>query len=199
MGARSEGAGGEAARAGVDAATVLSALATLREVRAELARWEPLLVDAARALGVSWHDLAPALGVASRQAAERRYLRSRPARDDESGSTRDERVRNERDRRAEDRAVVDWARAHAATLRRVAARAADLRGRPDLDEPTRRAVEEVHDTLGGNDTSALIAPLRAVRESLGPSHPALAKSIDDVIDRTDELRGDTRRRRSQDR
>ncbi|MFI5954046.1 hypothetical protein [Cryptosporangium sp. NPDC051539] len=178
-----------------DAATVLSALATLREVQAELTRWEPRLVDAARRLGVSWHDLAPALGVASRQAAERRYLRSRAARDDEPGTTRDERVRNERDRRAEDRAVVEWARRHAATLRQIAARVADLHGLPELDEPARHSVGRVHETLGADDTSALIAPLRAARDSLGASHPALAKSIDDVIERTEALRGDTRRQR----
>jgi hypothetical protein len=38
---------------------------------------------------VSWQALAPALGVASRQAAERRYLRLIPAITDQPGSTRD--------------------------------------------------------------------------------------------------------------
>ncbi|SHN45083.1 hypothetical protein [Cryptosporangium aurantiacum] len=179
-----------------DAATILAALSTLRELRDELAGWEPQLIDAARALGVSWHDLAPALGVASRQAAERRYLRLRPARDDEAGSTRDERVRNERDRRAEDRAVVEWARRQAGTLRRIAARVAELHDLPDLDEPTRESVDRVHRTLGGSDTAELLGPLRAARDSLGPSHPALAQSISDVLDHTEALRDDTRRRRS---
>src|SRR5690242_3298882 len=60
-------------------ARFLTALALLRELRAELATWEPDLIDAARRQGASWEQLAPALGVASRQAAERRYLRLRPS------------------------------------------------------------------------------------------------------------------------
>ncbi|GAA3382926.1 hypothetical protein [Cryptosporangium minutisporangium] len=179
-----------------DAETILSALRMLRELREELAGWEPRLIDAARTLGVSWNDLAPALGVASRQAAERRYLRLRPARADEAGSTRDERVRNERDRRAEDRAVVEWARRHAGALRRIAARVADLHDQPELDESARESVDQVHRTLGGDDTAELLSPLRDARDALGPSHPALAQSISDVLDRTDALRDHTRQRRA---
>src|ERR1700759_2917725 len=55
----------------------IAALTALRELRGVLAGWEPELVEAARAAGVSWALLAPALGVTSRQAAERRYLRTR--------------------------------------------------------------------------------------------------------------------------
>src|SRR5690242_17166340 len=79
---------------------LLDALTTLRRVRGELAAFEPALIAAARAGGVSWQALAPALGVASRQAAERRYLRSTAAPTDELGATRDTRVQAERDRRA---------------------------------------------------------------------------------------------------
>ena len=82
-----------------------AALTLLRELREELAGWEPQLIEAARALNTSWADLAPALGVASRQAAERRYLRLRPAPDGTSG-TGDERVAAERDKRAGDKAVA---------------------------------------------------------------------------------------------
>ena len=57
---------------------VLAALAGLRAVQDQLASWEPLLIGAARARGASWAAIAPALGVASRQAAERRYLRLNP-------------------------------------------------------------------------------------------------------------------------
>ena len=193
-------AAGDAAAGGTaDAVTLLSALRLLRELRDELAGWEPLLIDAARGLGVSWNDLAPALGVASRQAAERRYLRLRPARADEAGSTRDERVRNERNRRAEDRAVVDWARRHGATLRRIAGRVADLDGQTELDEPTRRSVDHVQRTLGENDSAALLGPLRAARDTLGTSHPSLARSISDLIAHADSLRDDTRQRRADDR
>src|SRR5688500_643460 len=100
------------------ATEVLSALMLLRQLRDELSGWEPQLIEAARALGTSWADLAPALGVASRQAAEKRYLRVR--RTGETG-TGDERVQAERDRRAGDKAVAAWARDNAAVLRRLAA------------------------------------------------------------------------------
>ncbi|GAA2046784.1 hypothetical protein GCM10009839_59240 [Catenulispora yoronensis] len=60
---------------------VLSALMLLRELRTQMTGWEPGLIDAARQLGTSWADLAPAVGVASPYAAERRYLRLRPSAD----------------------------------------------------------------------------------------------------------------------
>ncbi|WP_218920461.1 hypothetical protein [Lentzea guizhouensis] len=97
---------------------VLAALMLLRELRDELSGWEPQLIEAARALGTSWADLAPALGVASRQAAERRYLRVRRTGE---GGTGDERVQAERDRRAGDKAVTAWARENAGVLRVLAA------------------------------------------------------------------------------
>src|SRR3954451_15992176 len=80
-------------------ADALAALTLLRHLREELAEWEPRLIAAARSHGASWIQLAPALGVASRQAAERRYLRLRP---DDTGeaTTGEQRVRAERDRRA---------------------------------------------------------------------------------------------------
>ncbi len=59
----------------VVATHMLDGLALLRQIRTELAAWEPELITAARRAGASWTQLAPALGVASRQAAERRYLR----------------------------------------------------------------------------------------------------------------------------
>jgi hypothetical protein len=180
----------------VDAGTVLAALALLRELQDELAALEPRLIEAARGLGVSWNELAPVLGVASRQAAERRYLRLRPARTDEGGTTRDERVRNERDRRAEIRAVDDWARGHAGALRLVAARVAELQGSSGLDGPARRRVDEVGSSLAGDDLAALLAALTAVAGDLTESHPGLARSIDDIAGQTDELRARTRQRRS---
>src|SRR3954453_13343650 len=67
---------------GVEATELLQALSTLRELRDDLTRWEPTLIEAARDRGASWAELAPALGVASRQAAERRYLRLKPNEDD---------------------------------------------------------------------------------------------------------------------
>jgi hypothetical protein len=54
---------------------LLVALDELRALRDRLTRWEPVLIAAARDQGVTWTDLAPVLGVSSRQAAEARYLR----------------------------------------------------------------------------------------------------------------------------
>lgn len=95
----------------------LAALLMLREVREQLAGWESGLIETARGQGASWADLAGPLGVASRQAAERRYLRLRPG---TAGSTGEERVQATRDTRAADRAVTAWARDNAADLRRLA-------------------------------------------------------------------------------
>jgi len=53
--------------AGVEA--LIDALLLLRWAQDELAALEPELIAAARAMGASWQQLAPALGVASRQAA----------------------------------------------------------------------------------------------------------------------------------
>src|SRR5215216_4226760 len=75
----------------VTANHVLAALVLLRHLREELTEWEPQLIAAAREQGVSWAQLAPALGVGSRQAAERRYLRLRPAGGGDAGSTSDQR------------------------------------------------------------------------------------------------------------
>ncbi|MER6068057.1 hypothetical protein ABT187_04175 [Streptomyces sp. NPDC001817] len=67
----------------------LAALLLLREARDQLAEWEPGLIEAAREAGVSWADLAHPLGVSTRQAAERRYLRIRPG---QPGCTGEQRV-----------------------------------------------------------------------------------------------------------
>jgi hypothetical protein len=67
----------------VDASGILSALARLREQRAELDLAERGLIESAREAGVGWARIASALGLASRQAAEQRLLRL------SAGSTRD--------------------------------------------------------------------------------------------------------------
>jgi hypothetical protein len=48
-----------------DSERLLEALIRIRAVREHLAEWEPRLIDQARAVGVSWAQLAPALGVAA--------------------------------------------------------------------------------------------------------------------------------------
>jgi hypothetical protein len=161
-----------------DATQVLAALMLLRELRDELSGWEPQLIEAARALGTSWADLAPVLGVASRQAAEKRYLRVR--RTGESG-TGDERVRAERDRRAGDKAVAAWARENAGVLRMLAAQVG----------PHAAAVQQA---LGSEDAASLLGPLAEAGPGLRVGHPGLAEQIEQIGARTEQLRSDARNR-----
>ncbi|WNV87515.1 hypothetical protein [Umezawaea sp. Da 62-37] len=161
---------------------VLAAITLLHELRTELADWEPRLIATARELGTSWADLAPALGVASRQAAERRYLRLRAS--NIVGSTGEQRVQAERDRRAGDRAVSRWARDNSATLRTLAGQISEL-------DP------EVHRALSQDDAAALLNPLAGAQDHLRTTHPALADRIGTVSEHIDQVRRDTQVGRAQ--
>ncbi|WP_199430926.1 HSP18 transcriptional regulator [Qaidamihabitans albus] len=178
----------------LEADQVLAALVLLRRLRDDLTGWEPQLIAAARELGTSWADLAPALGVASRQAAERRYLRLRPG--DPGLPTADARVQAARDRRAGDRAVAVWARENSAALRRLAGQVGALE---DLGAPAQAHVDRVQDALDEGDAAALLPPLAGASPHLAASHPALAERIDDVTERTERLRRDTQDRRDRPR
>jgi len=167
----------------VSPAELLDALVLLRWAQTELAGIEPTLIAAARAAGVSWQTLAPALGVASRQAAERRYLRSAAPATDQPGATRDARVQAERDRRAAHRAVTQWANDNSADLRRLAGQITAL---TDLDEAAVPAIGRLHRALGDPDATALPALLAAAHDYL-PHHPDLTAQIDTVIARTDQI------------
>ncbi|MFD9098502.1 type III effector protein [Streptomyces collinus] len=171
----------------------LSVLLMLREVRQRLAGWEPGLIEAARADGASWADLAAPLGVASRQAAERRYLRLRPGAADSTG---EERVQATRDRRAADRAVKVWARDNAGQLRQIAGQVTAL---PDLPDTARPPVRRLAHALGDDDAARLLAPLTEARTHLRDSHPELAERIDRLTRHTDRLRHNSNAaRRNQD-
>ncbi len=161
----------------------LAALLLLREVRERLADWEAGLIETARADGASWADLAHPLGVASRQAAERRYLRVRPG---EAGTTGEERVRSTRERRAADRTVTAWARGSAAELRRLAGEIAAL---TDLPPAAAAALDHLTGALGDNDASALVAPLTETHAHLRTGHSDLAARVDSVARHAEELRG----------
>jgi hypothetical protein len=173
---------------------LLDALTALRELRDQLAGWEPTLIAAARAAGVSWADLAPALGVSSRQAAERRFLRLQPsgAQDQRTG---EERVRDERDRRAGDRAVAAWARRNSGPLRQLAGRIGALEGLPAAAQ---RQVDVVQVALGDDDASALLHPLAAAGSHLTGTHAELAAQVRTVTDQLDQVRRDTHTQRSAD-
>ncbi|HVV20728.1 MAG TPA: HSP18 transcriptional regulator [Pseudonocardiaceae bacterium] len=167
-------------------ARVLEGLSELRELRAELARWEPALITAARQGGASWAQLAPALGVASRQAAERRYLRLHSTGGAEP--TKEARVHATRDRRAGDRAVAAWARQNAAVLRQLAGQASAVHG---LTAAGQREADRVHAELSGDDPATLLGPLTDLRAHLVHEHPALAARINDVTADADQRRHTT--------
>lgn len=159
-----------------------AALLLLREVRDQLAEWEPGLIEEARDAGASWADLAHPLGVSSRQAAERRYLRVRPG---NPGSTGEQRVRATRDRRAANRTVTAWARANAADLRQLAGQITAL---TDLPAAARTPLDELTAALADNDAAALVGPLSVTHAYLASEHPHLAARVDDVTRHTDQLR-----------
>ncbi|MDL2076231.1 type III effector protein [Streptomyces sp. GXMU-J15] len=150
----------------------LASLLLLRQVREQLAGWETGLIEAARGVGASWADLADPLGVASRQAAERRYLRGRPG---PPGTTGEQRVQATRERRAAARATAGWARRHAADLRRIAGQIAAL---TDLPAAARTPLGELHEALARDDPAELIRPLTATRPHLTGTHPDLAEQLD---------------------
>lgn len=185
-----QGAPGQA-EAPLSANQVLAALTLLRELRTEIAGWEPELIEAARALGTSWADLAPALGVASRQAAERRYLRLRPPPDGVVG-TGDQRVAAERDKRAGDKAVAVWARDNAAGLRQLAGQIGAL---TDLGSGAEAGLTALHDALGRDDATDLLEPLADTRGLLQPGHPGLAEQVGQLGTSIAELRAASDRSR----
>ncbi|WP_019067231.1 hypothetical protein [Streptomyces hokutonensis] len=159
----------------------LAALLMLRELREQLAGWEPGLIEAARAAGSSWADLAHPLGVASRQAAERRYLRVRPG---TPGTTGEQRVQATRNRRAADRTLTTWARANAADLRQLAGQITAL---TDLPAQAHTPVARLTEALADNDAANLIAPLAATHTHLTANHPDLAARITTFTHHADQL------------
>ncbi|WP_028803994.1 hypothetical protein [Streptomyces sp. 142MFCol3.1] len=150
----------------------MASLLLLRQVREQLAGWETGLIETARDAGASWADLAHPLGVASRQAAERRYLRGRPG---PAGTTGEQRVTATRQARAAERTTAAWARTNAADLRRLAGQITAL---TDLPAAARRPLNKLHAALAHDDPADLIAPLTATRSYLAAAHPDLAARLD---------------------
>ncbi|MEU0786096.1 type III effector protein [Streptomyces sp. NPDC006173] len=172
----------QTAASATSADQALDALVHLRELREQLAGWEPGLIEAARAAGSSWADLAQPLGVASRQAAERRYLRVRPG---TPGTTGEQRVQATRNSRAADRTITTWARAHAADLRQLAGQVTALTGLP---AKSRTTLARLADALADNDAANLIAPLADTHRHLKDHHPDLAARITAITDHADHIR-----------
>ena len=168
----------------------LEALATLHHLREQLLAWEPVLIEAAREGGASWAQLAQVLGVTSRQAAERRYLRLRPGQDDRL--TREQRVQATRDERAGDRAVAAWARENASELRQIAGQVSAVTG---LSRAGRRDAEALASSLTEDDPAYLIEPLTDMHGHLLDEHAQLADRVDAVIRKVLRVRRETQRRR----
>ncbi|MFI7242783.1 type III effector protein [Streptomyces qinglanensis] len=152
----------------------LASLLLLRQVREQLAGWETGLIETARDAGASWADLAQPLGVTSRQAAERRYLRGRPG---PVGTTGEQRITATRQARAAKRTTAAWARHNAAGLRRLAGQITAL---TDLPAAARPPVDELHAALAHDDPTELLAPLAATRPHLATGHPDLAARLDSL-------------------
>ncbi|MFE7276137.1 type III effector protein [Streptomyces sp. NPDC057623] len=163
---------GTAEAHGVGPEQALASLLLLRQVRERLDGWETGLIETARDAGASWADLAHPLGVASRQAAERRYLRGRPG---PAGTTGEQRVQATRERRAAERTTAAWARHNAADLRRIAGQITAL---TDLPTAARNPLSQLHAALAHDDPADLIHPLNATRPHLTPDHPDLAAQLD---------------------
>lgn len=181
-----------AARSGqAEVPRLLGALTALRRLREELSAWEPELINAARGHGASWAALAPALGVASRQAAERRFLRLQPTATGES--TGEARVDAERGKRAGDRAVAAWARQNAAVLRQLAGRVSAIGG---LGADGQAQLDRVGHALGQDDTAGLLPQLVRAYPFLTGEHRALAEQVLALSEHADQVRRDARQARS---
>lgn len=124
----------------------------------------------------------PPLGVASRQAAERRYLRVRPG---APGSTGEQRVQATRNRRAADRTVTAWARDNAADLRQLSGQISAL---TDLPAPAHTLQANLTEALADNDAANLINPLADTHAHLTARHPDLADRVDTITHNADRLR-----------
>jgi uncharacterized membrane protein YidH (DUF202 family) len=160
---------------GPEALQALASLLLLRQIREQLAGWETGLIETARHAGASWADLAHPLGVASRQAAERRYLRNRPG---PAGTTGEQRVQATREHRAANRTHTAWARDNAAALRRLAGQITAI---DDLPPASRATLAQLDSALAQNDPAALVRPLTAAHPYLTAAHPLLAAQLDTLI------------------
>lgn len=176
------------------ATELLTALTALRALQAEIAEWEPRLVTAAREAGTSWASLADALGLASRQAAERRYLRLRPSPGGER--TGEGRVEAERSVRAANRATNQWAKRNSATLRQLAGQVSSLEG---LSPGGERLVERVRNALGNDNAAELLSPLAEAHAYLhAHDNAALADRISQVTTNVERVRAEAHRARRSD-
>lgn len=117
---------------------LVAALTMVPGLRQDLDELEAALIDRVRDSGVSWHDIAAALGLRSRQAAEQRRLRLKSA---QVGRDPTEARRHRRDQLAADRGAGE-------RIVRLREAVKHLVARLEQDDPTDRpAVRLAHRTL----------------------------------------------------
>lgn len=169
------------------AADALGALPLLSELRADLDRAEQQLMAIAREQGASWREVAAALGLGSRQAAEQRWLRLRASQRRDPAGVRTARHRQQEldTRTGPD---VHAVRRHAAALRdRLARRhgigpAAATIG---LAERTLAAAAEapagaLHDLAGLAVSDLRPLPRRALGDAAAEALAALAWALQEA-------------------
>lgn len=152
----------------------------LREVREQLADWATGLIEAARDAGASWADLAQPLGVASRQAAERRYLCLRP---DPANRRRTRQSHPRPPRRQPHRGRLG--RNNAADLRRLADQITTLTTSPPTPTPPSSTSTRPSPTTAPPTSSP---PLAATAPHLQHNHPDLATRIETLTRHAEQLR-----------
>ncbi|WP_239097011.1 hypothetical protein [Asanoa ferruginea] len=163
--------------AGDDPGAALDALPLLRTIRDRIDATESALIESARLGGASWATIAGALGLATRQAAEQRYLRLTG---DQSRDVRPTRQTRQRQR------SVDTQHGPAIAHLRATARTLLRRIEADAAWPDRfpRATL-AHDTLklaADAPPGALFSLATSVIDDLGPAHlpEPIQKAADDL-------------------
>lgn len=151
---------------------LLAALADGEAARRELDAAERALIQAARAQGVAWAEVARALGLASRQAAEQRWLRLRAA--TATGLRDATRQRGQRD--VDVAAVQPLRRAVVALRTRIAAEEAW-----DARHPRAALARQTLDHAVDAQVGAMFALVRQVIDDLDAMGPvgrrAVAKQV----------------------
>jgi hypothetical protein len=171
-----------------DRTEVLAALAAVPQLRRDLDDIEGALVDAARECGAGWPEIAAALGLRSRQAAEQRRLRL-------AGATPGRDPGEARNRRSRQRSVDTTSGEEIIALREAVRELAnavhrgtdwDRQGRADLVRRTLFAALDADPGALVDLAGLAIADLSATELADLPGGPAIARRVErvrELIDR----------------
>jgi hypothetical protein len=159
---------------------VLTALGAVRGLRRELDATERGLIERAREEGVAWPRIAGALGLASRQAAEQRFLRLGAAQGRDPVGERSSRRRQQSVDIAYGQAIRDL-RAAVRLARRQVGTDADWTGRHPRAALVRASLDEAATAPPGAMfalVDAALADLREIPAQVVP--PALRPALDQL-------------------